>query len=92
MFIERVLLISANRLHDGRLHNFAGEGALGAFDAHSNLDRPSHPHPMPRDNVLRPDANQVVTLRHAQAQVELNNYRVRPGRDVHDTKLVEASR
>jgi hypothetical protein len=33
-----------------------------------------------------------VTLRHAQAQVELNNYRVRPGRNVHDAKLVEASR
>jgi hypothetical protein len=33
-----------------------------------------------------------VTLRHAHAQGELNNNSVRPGRDVHNTKLVEASR
>lgn len=42
--------------------------------------------------VLRLDASEVVTLRHAHAQVELNNDRVRPGVDVHDMKLVEASR
>jgi hypothetical protein len=34
----------------------------------------------------------IVTLGHIQAQVELNNYRVRPRHDVHDTKLVETSR
>src|ERR1700685_4221120 len=31
-------------------------------------------------------------LGHAQAQVEVDDHRVRPSGDVHDTKLLEASR